>query len=193
MSPAIRPQVAMPCLLKERQCPFAYTSQTGEHDFLVGKLRRSPHDRRHLALGHTRFNQSQRNVQALVERYGQRRFPDDTLGEAPHAALDVRKVGYEFGGRPAIRSRLLAPLWRVYRVNRPQQRGFGACQLGKNRLQVSHASFCESNCRGPWLASAGSRSHRGVRRTKAGGSELRDRLQTRSARLLERMGELQDA
>src|SRR5262245_14859534 len=69
MSPAIRPQVAMPCLLKERQCPFAYTAQLGEHRLFVGKLRGWRHDRRHLALGHARFNQSQRKVQPFVERY----------------------------------------------------------------------------------------------------------------------------
>ena len=139
----------MPCLLEERQCPFAYTAQFGEHRFFGGKLRRWRHDRRHLALNHARFDQSQRKVQPFAERYGQRRFSDDPVGVAADAALDVRKVGYEFACPPASRLRLLVPHLDCDRLGSPQELGLSTSQLAKNRLQVSHASCREFIRSGP--------------------------------------------
>ena len=85
----------MLCLLKERQCPFAYTSQLSKHGFLVTKLGRRRHDRRDLAFDHARFDQSQRKMETLVEGYGQRCFSDDAAGVASNTALDITKVPSE--------------------------------------------------------------------------------------------------
>jgi hypothetical protein len=96
MSSAIHTLVAMPCLLQERECPFAYTPQPREHRFLVGKLCRRGHDRGDLAFDRARFNQRQRKMQPLMEGYAYCCFSDEAVGQASDAALDVTSGGLKF-------------------------------------------------------------------------------------------------
>ena len=99
MSPTVPTQIATVCLVQERQCPFADTSQLREHGLFASQefwfLRNGA-----FALNNAAFHQCDRQMKPLKEGYGQRRFSDDPVGISKDAAFHLAEMRDKLRSRP---------------------------------------------------------------------------------------------
>ena len=109
MPPTVNATVTSMCLFQERQCPFADTSQFGEHGFFVGQQFRLKRDRA-FALDNPAFHQRDRQVESIEKRDGQRRFADDAVGVAQNAAFYLAEMPDQLCGGPGAFIGQCAPI-----------------------------------------------------------------------------------
>ena len=74
----------MLCLFQERQCPFAHSSQFGEHALLAGNQFRIDCDRA-FAFDEAQLHNYKRNMETLRIRNRQREFANCAIGVGQNA------------------------------------------------------------------------------------------------------------
>ena len=103
MRPAVGAEIAAMCLFQERQCPFADTSEFGDHGFLTGEIARRD-DFWRFAFDDAGFDEGDGEMKALEETDGPGGFADDAVGTAEGVALDLAEMGDNVASGPAIGS-----------------------------------------------------------------------------------------
>src|SRR5882762_3695538 len=137
MSPTVPTQIAAVCLVQERQCPFAHTSQLREHGLFASQqfwvLRNGA-----FAPNDAALHQRDRQMKPLEEGYRQRRFSDNPIGISQDAAFHLAEVCHQLCSRPTGWAGRNVPLRWVYRISGGQETLLRAPEFFDCGFQVGH-------------------------------------------------------